>query len=411
MHRCFPPVLLLSLPAALAGCGDALGPIEHLPRELSVAETNLVNANNRFAFRLFREVNTQEGNAGNVFISPLSVGMALGMTYNGAAGTTRDAMRQTLGFEGMTVQEINEAYRNLIALLRDLDPRVEFLLANSIWYRDSVPIVPAFLETNQQYFDAEVTGLDFADPASVDVINGWVKTQTNGKIEGIVDAPIDPLTFMFLIDAIYFKGDWTYQFDKSRTKDADFQLAGGAQVSVPMMSSDGEMPIRLHWDPDYTVLDLRYGGQAYSMTIVVPQNPDTLDALARDVTAAQWDAWVARLDSTALRVSIPKFTLEYEIGLKDVLTALGMGIAFTPGSADFTNMISSGGAYIEKVKHKTFVDVNEEGTEAAAVTSVEMGFTSAQPLIVRVDRPFIFAIRENYSGTILFIGKVVNPAG
>ena len=409
MHRCFPPVLLVSLLTAVAGCGDAFGPIEHLPRDLSVAETHLVNANNRFAFRLFREVNTQEGTTTNVFLSPLSVGMALGMTYNGAAGTTRDAMQQTLGFDGMTVQEVNEAYQSLIALLRNLDPRVEFLLANSIWYRESVPIVPAFLETNRQYFDAEVTGLDFADPASVDVINAWVNTQTNGRIEEIVDAPIDPLTFMFLIDAVYFKGDWTYQFDKRRTRDGDFQLAGGSPVSVPMMSRDEEIPVRLHQDAGYTVLDLPYGGQAYSMTIVMPQNPDSLDDLAREVTADRWDAWIAQLDSMDVQVSIPKFTLEYDIELKDVLRALGMGIAFT-ADADFANMTPIEEAFIKKVKHKTFVNVNEEGTEAAAVTSVEMQFRGG-PLTVWVDRPFIFAIRENYSGTILFIGKVVNPAG
>ncbi len=407
MHRYIRSLLLLPLAAVVATCGDALAPIEGLPRELSVAEGKLVDADNRFAFKLFREVNAQEDDTANVFVSPLSVGMALGMTYNGAAGTTRDAMQQTLELGGMTLEEVNAAYQSLIALLRNLDSKVEFLLANSIWYREGVSVLPTFLELNQRYFDAEVIALDFADPSAADVINGWVSTQTKGKITEIVDPPIDPLTFMFLIDAIYFKGDWTYQFDRDRTRDETFALTDGSQVSVPTMSRGEEIPVRLCQHADYTVLDLWYGGQAYSMTIVVPHDPATIHDVARAVTAQQWDAWTANLDSTRAFVTLPKFTLEYDIELNDVLKALGMEIAFS-GGADFSNMIPGGGAYIEKVRHKTFVDVNEEGTEAAAVTSVEMRYESAQPT-VRVDRPFLFAIRENYSGSILFMGKVVDP--
>ena len=409
MHRPIRSLLLLPLAAILASCGDSFAPIESLPRELSVAEGKLVDADNRFAFKLFREVNAREEDGNNVFISPLSVGMALGMTYNGAAGTTRDAMQQTLELGGMTLPEVNDAYQTLIALLRDLDPRVDFLLANSIWYRDGVVIVPEFLDLNKRYFDAEVTALDFSDPASVDVINRWVNRKTNGKIADIVDPPIDPLTFMFLINAIYFNGDWTYQFDKDRTTVEAFELADGSHVTVPMMSHGEEIPVRLYQDAEHTVLDLWYGGQAYSMTIVVPHDPGTINDVARDLTDAQWNSWTLDLDSTNTQVSVPKFTLEYEIELNDVLKALGMEVAFT-GGADFTNMVASGGAYIEKVMHKTFVDVNEEGTEAAAVTSVEMRFTSA-PSSIRVDQPFIFAIRENYSGTILFMGKIVDPTG
>ncbi len=408
MARYIRSLFILLMAGTLTSCGESFGPIDELPRELSLAETKLIDADNRFAFKLFREVTTQEDDGANVFISPLSVGMALGMTYNGAAGETRTAMQQTLELDGMTIQEVNEAYRSLIDLLRTLDPRVEFTLANSIWYRQGVPIVPEFLQVNQQYFDAEVSALDFSDPGAVDVINGWVSQETRGKIEEIVDPPIDPLTIMFLINAIYFKGDWTYQFDKSRTTDLPFELPDGSQISVPMMSREEETPVRLFHGQDLTVVDLYYGGQAYSMTIVVPQDPSDIDALARGLTGAQWDSWVISLDSANRYVSIPKFTLEYEITLNDVLSALGMDIAFDPGRADLTNLFADGGAYIEKVKHKTFVDVNEEGTEAAAVTSVEVRLTSA-PMPIIVNRPFIFAIRENYSGTILFMGKIVRP--
>jgi serpin B len=402
-------VLAGSVATVLVGCGEAFGPIERLPRELSVAEGKLIEADNRFAFKLFREINNREPAGSNVFISPLSVGMALGMTYNGAAGTTRDAMQQALELEGMTLQEVNEAYQSLITLLRDLDPYVEFVLANSIWYREGISIVPEFLDVNRQYFDAEVSALDFSDPSTVDVINAWVDAKTQGRIDEIVTPPIDPLTIMFLINAIYFKGDWTHQFDKDLTRDAPFRLPDGSETTVKLMSHEAEIPLR-HFDSgELVIADLAYGGQAYSMTVVMPTDPTGIDALAESVTEEQWKAWVSALIADSLHIDLPKFRLEYEIGLKDVLTALGMGIAFSPFDADFTNLYSGPErAYISKVKHKTFVDVNEEGTEAAAVTSVEIGLTSV-PLRIVIDRPFLFAIRENYSGTILFLGKVVNP--
>ena len=409
MNRRNPSLFLLSTLAA--GCGGPGGfePIEELPRPLTTAETQLVDADNRFAFKLFREVTAGAEPGANVFISPLSVGMALGMAYNGAAGTTRDAMQQTLELGGMTLQEVNESYQSLIALLRDLDPRVEFTLANSIWYRDGIAVVPDFVDLNQRYFDAEVAALNFDDPGAAGVINAWVDETTRGKIREIVSPPIDPQTIMFLINAIYFKGDWTHQFDKDRTRPEPFLQPDGSQTSVPMMSPEAAIPVRVHGDETYTVLDLWYGGRAYSMTIVVPRDPATIHEVVRTVTQEQWNAWVAGLDSTEIEVAIPKFTLEYDVTLNDVLAALGMGLAFSPEEADFTNLYAGPErAFISKVKHKTFVDVNEEGTEAAAVTSVEVGVTSVPERLV-VDRPFLFAIRENYSGTILFMGKIVNP--
>lgn len=403
--------LLTPAAVALVACGD-LGPtpITELPRQLTAAEESLVQADNRFAFKLFGEINAQDTTEGNIFISPLSVGMALGMTYNGAAGTTRDAMQQTLELQGMTLQDVNEAYRSLIDLLRNLDSKVGFTLANSIWYREGIEIVPDFLDRNQQYFDAQVTALDFADPAAANTINAWVDERTRGKIREIVAPPIDPITIMFLINAIYFKGDWTHQFDRDLTRDAAFELADGSQTTVRMMTHDGEVPVRVFfdWDAQITVADLPYGGQAYSMTIVMPSEASRIEALVGNMDQSRWNGWIAALDSTTMRVSLPKFTLEYEITLNDVLKALGMEEAFT-GSADFTNLYRGPErAFITEVKHKTFVDVNEEGTEAAAVTSVEVGLTSAPPSIY-VDRPFVCVIRERHSGTILFMGKMLNP--
>jgi serpin B len=398
------PVLAVTSLMACA-IGDVFGPITELPRELTVAETKLVEADNRFAFTLFREISAREEPHRNVFISPLSVAMALGMTYNGAAGTTREAMARTLALEGMTIDEVNAAYRDLIDLLRTLDPRVELLLANSIWHRPELTPLPAFLEVNRQFFDAEVRALDFARPDAADVINRWVDRNTRGKIPTIVPDPIPDQIVAYLINAVYFKGDWTQQFDKDRTHDAPFRLGDGGSVDVPMMSREEEHAVRLLFG-DVIVLDLPYGGGAYSMTVVLPPEPIGAQQLAQELTQSHWDAWIAALDSSEVFVSLPKFTLEYAIRLNDVLKALGMEEAFDPCRADLSNMFTGGRFWIDDVRHKTFVDVNEEGTEAAAATSVGIGQVSAPPRIV-VDHPFLFAIRERFSGTILFMGKIM----
>ena len=392
-----------------AGCGDAVGPqITQLPRELSVAESKLIAADNAFAFKVFREVAAQAPDDANVFISPLSIGMALGMAYNGAAGTTRDAMHRALELQGMNLTEVNEAYQSLIALLRDLDPTVDFLLANSVWYRQEITVTAAFLENMQRYFGAEIRSLDFSAADAAGIINGWVRDNTRGRITEIVTAPIDPYTVMFLINAVYFKGSWTYRFDRNRTHDAAFTRIDGSRATVPLMTHGEEIPVRVHWGSGVSVVDLPYGGGAYAMTIVLPESPAAVVPLARTLTQTEWDAWIAAMDSTSLWVSLPKWTLERDYTLNDVLKALGMAVAFEPLEADFSNMIPDYEAFISRVKHKTFIQVDEEGTEAAAVTSVEVGVTSAPPSIT-VDRPFLFAIRERLSGTILFIGKMADP--
>jgi serpin B len=391
----------------MAACGDRTAPIVELPRELTVAEAKLVAADNRFAFKLFRQVATQEPTEANVLISPLSVGMALGMAYNGAAGSTRDAMQATLELQGMSLQEMNEAYQSLIVLLRDLDPAVEFILANSVWHRQEIPVVAAFLENMRSYFDADVTAMDFAAPGAADVVNGWVRDHTGGRIDEIVTPPIDPLTIMFLINAIYFKGTWTTEFDPDDTHDAAFHRIDGSTSTVRMMARD-QTPVRAFMGSDVTVAELPYGGGAWAMTIVYPHDPAAITTLASDLTEDQWNSWIAALDSTSMSVSMPTYTVEYEIELSNVLGALGMEIAFHPMDADFSNLVAAEDARIDAVKHKTFMAVDEKGTEAAAVTSVEIGVTS-MPRSIRVDRPFIVAIRELFSGSILFLGRIVDP--
>ncbi len=409
----FAPIAV-ALAAACSDGGPGTGPITRLPRDLTASETHLVGASNDFAFRLFRAVAAQASPDSNLFISPLSVSMALGMTYNGAAGTTEQAMQTTLGLEGMTLADVNQSYRGLIELLRGLDARVDFTLANSIWYRQGWSFEQAFLDTTAYYFDAAVSGLDFSAPTAAGTINDWVNEQTRGKIPTIVPDPIPTDIVMYLINAVYFKGDWVVQFDKTKTAASPFTLRNGSTATVQMMSYADEARAWTAWDPQLRLLDLPYGGGAFRMTIVMPTDPTAMDTLVSGLTREGWDAWVARLDSTRAIVQLPKFRLAYELKMNDVLAALGMGVAFvgcpaTPDCADFTRMRSVRDLFISQVMHKTYVDVNEEGTEAAAVTSVGVGGTSAPPMI-QVDRPFLFAIRERFSGTILFLGRIMNPA-
>jgi serine protease inhibitor len=397
------------------GCGkDPVSPgapprITALPRALTAQEQQIIQADNRFAIKLLKE--TYRGSRDtlpNLFVSPLSVAMALGMTYNGAATTTEAAMRSTLELDSMTVDEVNQANQSLIALLRGLDPRVQFEIANSIWYRLGFAVEQSFLDANRTYYDARVDGLDFNAPTAVSTINAWVNDQTHGKIKDIIQ-DIPPEVVMYLINAIYFKGDWTQQFDKNLTAPLPFHLQDGSTVSVPTMTYGAKAAIRTTATPTARVIDLPYGGAAFSMTIVLPDENVTVDSVLSTMTLNDWNTWMAALDSANAELYLPKFKLENSLSLVNPLTRLGMGVAFSD-FADFSKINGTGGLTITDVLHKTYVDVNEEGTEAAAVTAVGIGLTCAcEPPPVRVDRPFVFALRENLSGTILFMGVIRQP--
>lgn len=392
--------------------GDALPTqITVLPRTLTAGEQGIITAGNGFGPALLARVNATRGGE-NIFISPLSASMALGMLLNGAGGTTFDEMRATLGFGTMSRTEIIAAYRDLIALLRGLDSKVDFRIANSVWYRDvfSPAIAPEFLTEAKVHFDATAAGLDFAHPTAVQTINDWVKAGTNGKIDSIVDS-ISPEIVMILANAIYFKGDWREGFDRSKTANAPFTTGAGATITVPMMHRTDTM--RVGTPGGRMVVDLGYGGDAFSMTIILPQPGESVNALVAALTPALWTSMVASLAPGDVELSMPRFSLRWEAQLGDALKAMGMPTPFVAGGADFTRLSPTRGheLYISYVKQKTYVDVNEIGTEAAAVTGVGVGITSV-PLrtVVNVNRPFVFAIRERLSGAILFLGKVVAPA-
>jgi len=375
------------------------------PRPLTGAERNTLTSANDFAFRAFGAMRTNAP-ATNICISPLSISAALTMAYNGADGTTKADMKQTLGFQPQTDTEINESFQSLFALFQGLDPQVTFTTGNSIWYGQQFQLQTPFVQTNQQYFGATVQPVSFGAPATTNLINSWVSTQTQGKIPTIVDFT-SPDDVMYLINALYFKGTWTYRFDPRNTRTGLFYPETGAPVNKDFMSlTTGRY--RRYQDAQQQVINLPYGNRQFSMTFVVPQGQSTLASVASRLTRPQLDTWLAAADTTSLELRLPKFRLEYKEELRPVLTQLGMGSAFV--NANFGRMLAGGssGLAISSVKHKTFLEVNEEGTEAAAVTAVGITTTSLPP-VVQVNRPFLFLIREKSSGAILFIGQITNP--
>ncbi len=403
-------LLLTACADAPNGPGGVPKAITALPRALTPAEQGIITAANGFGFQLLARVNA-ETPAANIFMSPLSASVALGMVMNGTAGATQDEMRTTLGVGAMSRPDVLAAYRDLIAMLRALDSHVDFRIANSIFYRDTFgpAIEPTFLSESKSYFDATTAPLDFASASALATINGWAKTATNGKIEKVLDELSADLV-MILMNAIYFKGDWREAFDPKQTVSTPFKLESGSTVSVPMMKRTDTM--RVASVDGRTLVDLGYGGDAFSMTVILPREGESAQSLVNSLNATVWANAIAALRTADVDLSLPRFKMSWERKLNEPLQKMGMNLPFNAGQADFTRLSSTVGRnlFISFVKQNSFVDVNEVGTEAAAVTTIGIEVTSLpQRTVVRVDRPFVFALRERLSGTILFVGKIMNP--
>lgn len=370
----------------------------------------IVDADNTFGIKLFKNLVENSNEEENIIISPLSVSIALGMTYNGANGETKEAMENTLELQGISVEEINESYKTLIDELTSVDPKVTMNIPNSIWYRHTFDVLQDFIYLNQNYFYAKVAPLNFDDPASVGIINNWVAENTNQKIPEIIDS-IDPATVMFLINAVYFNGTWVYEFDEQNTQQETFYLANGTTKQVDMMKQETNLN---YFNNDmFKAVDLNYGSGNFSMVILLPKENYTPDDIIEQMNTENWTNWMNSFSEKNIQLSLPKFKLEYEKRLNDALISLGMGIAFNPYNADFSKINPDHQLYIDFVLHKTFIDVNEVGTEAAAVTIVAINLESVgegdTPYYFTVDRPFLFAIKERDTQAIIFLGKVMEP--
>ena len=387
-------------------------PVQDEPGKLILRKKSaeIIKVNQDFAFELFREVYSLSSKE-NIMISPLSVSYALGMTYNGAAGTTKEAFKNVLHFGELTDQEVNESYQDLMDQLIHLDKQVQFSIANSIWYKMGFQVLQEFITTNKTYFDAAVRELDFYDPASVDIINGWIEDKTNDKIKDMLDQ-IPSNALMYLINAIYFNAKWKYEFDKTQTQAGTFYLDDGTSTQAEFMKVTGNFNYRA--TADFTAIELPYGDSTFSMLVLLPEGGKKVSGLVSMMDTSDYSTWTGSLKPAGLQIMLPKFKYSYggvnEL-LNDPLISLGLGIAFDDLSADFSRISTLPGLYISRVIHQTFIDVQEEGTEAAAATIVEIYEKNGnpQPLLLRIDRPFLYLIKENSSGAIMFMGKVGRP--
>jgi serpin B len=329
---------------------------------------------------------------------------------NGANGETYDEMRSTLQFAHLSNEEINKSYKSLIEALYASDPKVIFQSANSIWYRDEITFEQPFFDLSIKYFNALVSELNFNDPVSFEIINNWVNQNTNGKIEKILDS-IPPDAVMYLINAIYFNGTWKFEFDKEETKVDEFNLLNGEKIDTDMMVQTNDF--NYYINEDLQAIELPYGDGNFSMVILLPNEDSDINEFANGINEEKLNSWLAGLTLQQGTLWLPKFKVEYNSELKDYLELMGMVTAYNPLKADFSNMYKGPEKlFISRVFHKTFVEVDEEGTEAAAVTLVEIEITSAgegNNFNIKVNRPFVFIIKEKNSNCILFMGKIINP--
>jgi serpin B len=396
------PVILI----LFAGCekehtGNILNP---KPLSLPYKAQEVISRSNSFGINIFKA--TATGEPGNMMLSPLSASTALTMLLNGCSSDTYSQIHQMLGYDGLTIGEVNATYKSLVAQLLEVDPEVNLALANSVWYRTDFQVYTSFLDTLTTVFNAAAGALDFSSPSALQTINRWAKDNTNGKIEKVLNE-ISPDAVMFLMNALYFKGSWTTRFDEDQTSPGIFCLDDGTTITVTMMK--GNVATRVINDHDYSVLEMPYGRQNFSMVIIEPWT--TLPEFLGNFNNQLWDDITARLDSipdfSSFDVVMPRFRFDYEKVLNDQLKSLGMVDAFEPYLANLSG-IADANIFVSFVKQNTFVEVNEGGTEAAAVTTIGIELTSANPSFI-VYKPFIFAIRERTSNTLLFIGKVVLP--
>lgn len=372
-------------------------------------ETSVARANNQFGFDLFRQLQARDTSA-NLFFSPLSITFALTMTCNGAAGETQRAMARVLKLEGMSLAEINRANALLMKALVSVDPKIELGVANSLWARQGVTFKADFLTRNRQFFGAEITALNFDSPHAKTTINNWVSRKTKGRVPSVIDQ-IEAQHVLFLINAIYFKGQWQKRFEKAQTRAAPFYLPSGVKQQIPMMSQAGNY--QYFQGDKFQALCLPYGNGNTGLYLFLPAQDSSMPSFLKGFSYEVWLQWMSRFQEMPGEVRIPRFKLDYKVNLNEALKALGMEVAFTRDNADFSGMCFQHDLFISEVRHKAIVDLNEEGTAAATATSVGVGVTSVvatpQSFSFVANRPFLLVIRNQSSGAILFMGIVTEP--
>ncbi|SKC10978.1 serpin family protein [Dyadobacter psychrophilus] len=392
---------------AIFGCtNDNPGP-DNLPDPIYPVQipARISEGTNEFSFNFLHTLQQTQAPGENLFVSPLSLHMALGMLLNGAEQETADEILKALEMEGVSLADLNNAYKTLINDLPVADSKVNLGLANSLWYKSGFTVKPDFQSVLKNSFNAEATGLHF-DNAAKDKINQWASDKTNGKIKQVIEE-IQPDHVMFLLNALYFKGDWKYQFDAKNTRDETFKLENGSGKPVKMMFAKSKY--KTLSTEAYSAVQLPYANGQFNMTLLVPKGQNTVDKMLTNFNASDWENLRKGWPEANIEVGLPRFTLEYSAQLKQTLEKMGIQKAFT-SAAELGKINATADLFVDFVKQDTYLGIDEKGTEAAAVTSIGVSVTSAgpnQPIVC--DRPFALIISENTSNTILFMGRIKNP--
>lgn len=371
--------------------------------------SQIASASNRFGFNLFAQINTQQSKE-NIVISPNSIAIALAMTKKGTNGTTKEEMTKILELDGLEPKVMDKSYQKLIKTLKTADSNVNLAIANALWSNQNITLKDRFVEDVEEFYQAKVTSLDFADFQTKNIINDWVSKNTANKIPEIVDS-LSTEDALYLTNAIYFKGIWSNKFDVDATTEQPFYQAPQSSKPQLMMSQTGDY--RYYQNDSFQAIRLPYGEkEELGMYIFLPRETSNLVEFNQQLNIDNWQEWISQMRSREGDITIPRFQLEYETDLVEFLSALGIKQIFNSSQADFSAMTDTP-VEVNAVKHKTFIEVNEEGTEAAGVTSIGIRITSLQPqdppFEMIVNRPFFFAIRDDITETILFMGNVARP--
>lgn len=397
----------------LVSCSNKVESSKKLLKNAEFTETDykaIVEPNNMLGFSLIENIDTDEN--GNIFISPTSLFMALSMVYHGAEGETKEEIANVLHVANMKDKAILSANASLLnKLLQDSDV-IKLAIANSMWLSDAFEFQDEFAKNNEDYFTAEIEEINIKDSTSADRINKWVADATNDKIDSMIEPPLNENFVALLLNALYFKGDWKYEFNEDFTSEQEFHLSDGTTKNVPLMMLDEE----LHYfeNDEFQAIKLPYGDGGMHMQVFLPQEDYSIDKLIQSLDSKTWNKWQGQYKEIEGTIKFPKFEMEYDKTLNDTLEQMGMETALVPGKANFPHIVKeSAPLYIDEVKQKTFIEVNEKGTEAAAVTSIGITEMSApidvETFYMEVNRPFFIAITEEETGAILFLGAISNP--
>ncbi|MFA5850607.1 MAG: serpin family protein [Bacteroidales bacterium] len=403
----------------LSSCDKTQSPsdetIKHpITIQLNLSETKMAEADKSFAmdfFSLVYEQNVNGAKKENIMVSPFSLSTALAMVWNGASGETKTAIQNVMGFQNYTDTELNGYYKKMKESLLSTDPSVKLAIANSIWYRSGITVNDVFVQTNKTWYNAQVKALDFTSPDAVKTINKWCSDNTNGLIKEVLQE-ISPYDLMYLLNALYFKGEWSkgYAFKESETKSGLFKKEDGTNVSVNMMNNKKEL--LYYTDETLSAVNLPYGNGAFGMILMLPQaNVSLTKMLAQLKSPMYWQNMLKNRVKKEVSMQIPKFKIEYKDNLNEILKQMGMAVAFNSDLADFSRIFPQLKSYISTVDQFTYIDISEKGTEAAAVTVIGIKNTSYTPPVDFIaNRPFLFVICEESTGCVLFMGMVGNPA-